>query len=96
MSSMHGSAHPGAVLRDYLPEGVSSGEVAERPGVTRPTLAALLNGCAGVSTSMALRLEGALGTSAEMCLNMQANHDLWRARKHPPRPRRISASGKAA
>ena len=34
---------------------------------------------------MALRLEGALGTSAEMWLSMQTNHDLWPARQHPPR-----------
>ena len=45
---------------------------------------------------MALRLEGALGTSAEMWLNMQTNHDLWLARKQPPKVRRISASGKVA
>ncbi|MBK7904054.1 MAG: HigA family addiction module antidote protein [Proteobacteria bacterium] len=96
MSNMHNPAHPGVVLREYLPEGVSIGEAAERLGVTRQALSALLNGRAGVSASMALRLEGALGTSAEMWLNMQANHDLWRARKHPPRVRRISASGKAA
>ena len=62
----------------------------------RQALSALLNGRAGVGASMALRLEGALGTSAEMWLNMQANHDLWQARKQPPRVRRIYASGKAA
>jgi plasmid maintenance system antidote protein VapI len=28
-----------------------------------------------------LRLEGALGTSAEMWLEMQAGYDLWLARK---------------
>ena len=71
MSNMHNPAHPGEVLREYLPEGVSIGEVAKR-------------------------LEGALGTSAEMWLNMQTNHDLWHARKRPPRVQRISASTKAA
>ena len=29
---------------------------------------------------MALRLEGAPGTGAEMWLNMQTSHDLWQAR----------------
>ena len=47
-------------------------EVAERLGVTRQTLSALLNGPAGVSAEMALRLEGALGTSAEKWGKMQA------------------------
>ena len=31
MSNMHNPAHPGEVLREYLPEGVSIGEVAKRP-----------------------------------------------------------------
>jgi addiction module HigA family antidote len=57
MSNMHNPAHPGEVLREYLPEGVSIGEVAKRLGVTRQALSALLNGRAGVSASMALRLE---------------------------------------
>jgi antitoxin HigA-1 len=96
MSNMHDPAHPGEVLREYLPEDVSIGEVAKRLGVTRQALSALLNGRAGVSASMALRLEGALGTSAEMWLNMQTSHDLWKARKHPPRVQRMSASKRAA
>jgi addiction module HigA family antidote len=96
MSNMHNPAHPGEVLREYLPEGVSIAEVAKRLGVTRQALSALLNGRAGVSASMALRLEGALGTSAEMWLNMQMNHDLWLARKRPPRVRRMPESKRAA
>lgn len=51
---MHNPAHPGEVLREDLPEGVSIGEVAKRLGVTRQALSALLNGLAGVSASMAL------------------------------------------
>ena len=70
--------------------------VAKRLGVTQQALSALLNGRAGVSASMALRLEGALGTSAEMWLNMQTSHDLWRARKRPPRVQRQKASKRAA
>lgn len=71
MSAMHNPAHPGEVLREYLPEGLSIGEVARQLGVTRQALSAVLNGRAGVSAAMALRLEGALGTSAEMWLGMQ-------------------------
>jgi addiction module HigA family antidote len=96
MSSMHNPAHPGEVLREYLPEGVSISAVAKRLGVTRQALSALLNGRAGVSASMALRLEGALGINAEMWLNMQTNHDLWHARKRPPRVQRMPASKGAA
>ena len=96
MSNMHNPAHPGEVLREDLPAGVSIGEVAQRLGVTRQALSALLNGRAGVSASMALRLEGALGTSAEMWLNMQTNHDPWHARKRPPRVQRRWASNRAS
>ena len=71
MSSMHNPAHPGEVLREFLPEGLAVNEAAKRLGVTRQALSALLNGRAGVSASMALRLEAALGTSAEMWLGMQ-------------------------
>ena len=81
MSRMHNPAHPGEVLREYLPEHLSVTETARRLGVTRQALSALLNGRAGVSAEMALRLEAALGTSAEMWLEMQAGYDLWRARQ---------------
>ena len=95
MSTMHNPAHPGKVLREYLPEELSIGEVAKRLGVTRQALSAVLNGRAP-SAAMALRLEGALGTSAEMWLGMQANHDLWLARKRPPKVRRLSPTKLAA
>jgi addiction module HigA family antidote len=40
-------------------------------------------GHAGIRAEMALRLEAALGTSAEMWIEMQAGYDLWRARQRP-------------
>ncbi len=92
MSRMHNPAHPGEVLREYLPEGLAVTEAAKRLGVTRQALSALLNGRAGVSAEMALRLEAALGTSAEMWLEMQAGYDLWQARQHGrPKVERIAA-----
>jgi len=92
MTRMHNPAHPGEVLREYLPESVTVTEAAERLGITRQALSALLNGRAGVSADMALRLSQALGTSAEMWLSMQVAYDLWQA-GHKPRPkvRRIAA-----
>lgn len=92
MSRMHNPAHPGEVLREYLPESVTVTQAAERLGVTRQALSALLNGRAGVSADMALRLSQALGTSAEMWLAMQVAYELWEA-EHKPRPkvRRIAA-----
>jgi antitoxin HigA-1 len=89
MGQMHNPAHPGDVLREYLPADLPIGAAAKRLGVTRQALSALLNRRAGVSAATALRLESALGTSSEMWVNMQANYDLWRARKKPPKVRRI-------
>jgi addiction module HigA family antidote len=86
MARMYNPAHPGEVLREYLPEGMSVTEVAGRLGVSRQALSALLNARAGVSADMALRLGDALGTSAEMWLSMQLAYDLWKAEQRP-RPR---------
>jgi addiction module HigA family antidote len=54
---------------------------ASRIGVDRTTLSRLLNGHTGISAPTALKLEQALGTFAEMWMNMQATHDLWTARQ---------------
>jgi len=89
---MHNPAHPGEVLREYLPADMTVTEAAERLGVTRQALSALLNGRAGVSAEMALRLSQALGTSAEMWLTMQASYDLWAVRQKPrPKVGRFAA-----
>ncbi len=78
-------AHPGEVLRDYLGE-MSVAEAAERLGITRAHLSRILNGRAGISASMSLRLSAALGTSPEFWIKMQMQHDLWLAQK-AKRPR---------
>ena len=92
MNRMHDPAHPGEVLREYLPKDMTVSDAAEHLGVSRQTLSALLNSRAGVSAEMALRLSQALGTSAEMWVSMQAAYDLWQARQKPkPKVRRIAA-----
>jgi addiction module HigA family antidote len=73
-------AHPGEVLRDYLGD-MAVGEAASRLGVTRSDLSRILNGRAGVTASMSLRLSAALGTSPDFWLKMQVRRDLWVAEK---------------
>ncbi len=73
-------AHPGEVLRDYLGE-LSVKEAASRLGMTRAHLSRILNGHAGISAAMSLKLSAALGTSPEFWLRMQVQHDLWRAKR---------------
>ena len=80
---MHNPPHPGEVLRELCiePLGLSVTEVAEGLGVSRKTLSAVLNGRAGISPEMALRLSIAFDTSPESWLNQQTQYDLWIAKK---------------
>ncbi len=80
--TMHNPPHPGEVLRGlYLePLDLSVTRAAEALGVARKTLSAILNGRAGVSPEMAVRLAAAFGTTAEMWLNLQQQLDLSKTR----------------
>ena len=80
MSLMHNPPHPGAVLREWL-EGISVTAAAERLGVTRVSLSRILNGGAGISAEMDVRLSKALGTTLGTWYLMQANFDMWQAQK---------------
>ncbi|MFZ0426582.1 MAG: HigA family addiction module antitoxin [Acidobacteriota bacterium] len=57
-------------------------EAARALGVSRKTLSAILNGRAGISPEMAVRLSLAFDTSAESWLNQQTQYDLWKAERH--------------
>lgn len=87
---MHNPPHPGSVLREYL-GSLSVTEAANHLGVTRVALSRVLNGSAGISAEMALRLSEALGTTPELWLGMQTQYDLWqlssKRRKRVPRLR---------
>ena len=48
-------------------------------GVSRKTLSAILNGRAGISPEMAIRLSIAFSTTAESWLHQQVQYDLWHA-----------------
>ncbi len=77
---MHNPPHPGLVLREYLGD-IAVSTAAAHLRVTRVTLSRVLNGKAGISANMALRLGAALGTSPDLWINMQAQYDLWQARR---------------
>ena len=78
MAQMHNPAHPGQVLREWLGEMTVS-EAAARLHVSRVTLSRILNGKAGISADMSLRLLEALGTNPSLWLDMQTQYDLWPA-----------------
>ncbi len=77
----HNPAHPGEVLREWLPEGMTVTQAAQDLQVSRVTLSKVLNGHAGVTAGMALRRSAWLGTTPDSWLGMQAQYDLWQARK---------------
>ncbi len=93
---MHNPPHPGEVLRELClePLGLTVTEAAAALGVSRKTLSAILNGRAGISPEMAVRLSLAFGTSPEVWLNHQMRYDLWRLEKEGRRPkvRRLHAA----
>jgi addiction module HigA family antidote len=59
--------------------GLTVTAAADALGVSRKTLSAILNGRAGISPEMAVRLSIAFGASAESWLNQQTQYDLWLA-----------------
>jgi addiction module HigA family antidote len=73
---MHNPSHPGKILAYYLKDR-SVTEVARHLGVTRPALSRVLNGRAGISADMALRISEAFNTDPDFWLRLQAQRDLW-------------------
>lgn len=93
---MQNPPHPGGVLRRQClePLGLSVTEAAKGLGVTRQALSDLLNGNAGVSVDMAIRLAKAFGSSPETWLGLQTAFDLWqaRSRRHSIKVKRFEAA----
>lgn len=81
--NMYNPPHPGElVLEDCLkPLGLTITKAAAALGVSRKTLSEIVNGRAGISPEMAIRLSKAFGGGAEVWLRMQAAHDLWKVRQ---------------
>ena len=86
---MHNPPHPGEILRMLClePLGLTVTAAAEALGVSRKTLSSILNGRAGISPEMAVRLSIAFGTTAESWLNQQTQYDLWHAEQSRKRLR---------
>ncbi len=72
---------PGEMLEEEFlrPLSLSQQDLAEAIGMDRPSVNALLNGRRAVTPKTALRLERALGVSAQFWLNLQQDLELWDA-----------------
>ena len=93
---MHNPPHPGEVLKALClePLELTVTAAAKGLGVSRKTLSAIINGRAGITPEMALRLSLAFDTSAESWLAQQLQFDLWQVEKRRPalRVKRLSAA----
>ncbi len=74
--------HPGIVLSEvYMSEmNLNQTALAKRCHCSPRKINEIVNGKRGISPSFAIVLESVIGTSAEMWVRMQADHDLWKAR----------------
>lgn len=69
--------HPGQLIRDELEERhLTQAKLAEQIGVSSSLLNEVINGKRSVNTELALLLEAALGISANMFLNLQAEYNM--------------------
>jgi antitoxin HigA-1 len=75
--------HPGLSIKiDCLePAGLTVTDGAKALGVSRQALSKLINGTAGISPEMALRLAKAFGGTPDMWLRLQMAYDLAQALK---------------
>jgi addiction module HigA family antidote len=80
-SGKRAPGHPGGILRRHHlePLELTVADLARTLGVSRKTVSKIVNERGSVSADMALRLSQAFGTTPELWLNLQQNHDLWRA-----------------
>jgi addiction module HigA family antidote len=93
---MFNPPHPGRVLKDVLPEiPMTISEFAAHIGVSRVTLSRVINGRAGITPEMSIRLSQAFGQpSLDIWFRMQAKYDFWHAkhtRRKKVRPIRMKA-----
>jgi antitoxin HigA-1 len=78
---MKNPSHPGSLIKSDLDElGLSVIAAAKALGISRQQLHSVIAGRAGVTPEMAVRLEKALGSTADTWLRMQMNYDLAQIR----------------
>ncbi|MCY3660976.1 MAG: HigA family addiction module antitoxin [Caldilineaceae bacterium] len=84
---MFNPPHPGRSIQEncLAPLNLSVTDAARVLGVARHTLSRVVNGHAGISPQMAIRLEKAGWSNAEFWLRRQTTWDLAQARKNEDR-----------
>lgn len=80
---IHHHPHPGLTIKAMVfdPMELSVTDAAERLAMSRVALSRVLNGKAGISPDLAIRLEMAGVSTAVFWMGLQSNYDLWVARQ---------------
>lgn len=88
MAVMHNSPHPGRLIREWMGDDITVGELAKHLGIARVTLSNILNGKAGISAAMAVKLSQAFpATEPQLWLGLQSDYELSRElREHKRKP----------
>jgi antitoxin HigA-1 len=87
--NMHNPAHAGQLVQEWLDglkeEGtaITLTQLSKNMGVTRTALSRMLHGHTALTADMALRLQAALGMSAELLMRVQATYEIWQASQQP-------------
>ncbi len=80
---MNTPPHPGLGLKEDIQAlGLSIAKAAGSLGVTRQQLYRIVRGECAVTPDLAIRLEKAIGGTADIWLRMQLDHDLAKVRAH--------------
>lgn len=75
----HNPPHPGEILRElyFDPLNLSVTQAAKNLLISRPRLSDIVNGKAGISAIMAIKLAKAFNTSPYYWMRLQNSYDLW-------------------
>lgn len=86
---MFNASHPGTILREWMGDDITVAALAKHLGVTRPMLSNILNGKAGISAAMAIKVSEAFpATNARFWMTLQANYELSKALREKRKPLR--------
>ena len=94
---MFNPPHPGRIIKDALPAiPMTVTQFAAHIGVSRVALSRVINGRAGVTPEMSIKISEAFGlASPDLLFKIQSDYDFWqasRAKRKKIRPIRINAS----
>lgn len=80
---MFNPPHPGEILLEECikPLGYSISAFALKLGTSRKNLSEIVNCKVKISPEMALKIEKALNSRADLWLDLQTQYDLWQARQ---------------